>query len=123
MNFPPIVRVFHERRIIVPTTITNVSVLTALLAYSNLGQAYSALLFALVNNGASPVTLFIDTSEDGAAIDAAAQQTLTAAPGQQCSLEVGPEQMRSFFRLTAQTVGPAWPVSACSWTVLGRPRM
>jgi hypothetical protein len=99
---------------------SNVSTLTVLKAFTNLGSTYHTLLFCLQNTDVSnSVTVTIETSEDGVYPDAAVLWTLNCPPQKQVSLEVGPGLLRRYWRLSANTAGPSYPTVAASWCVRG----
>lgn len=97
----------------------NVDTLTVLKAFTALGGEYHTLLFTLVNLGADPVTFIVETSEDGTHADSVAVWTLTATAGKQASLEIGPGQIRKYWRISAHTTSPAYPTAAVQWAIRG----
>jgi hypothetical protein len=98
----------------------NVSTLTVLKAFTNLGSEYHVLLFAVVNeSGTDPVTVIIETSEDGVHPDGVSVWTLEAEPDKQVSLEVGPGLLRQYWRISAHTEDPAYPTAPVRWAIRG----
>jgi hypothetical protein len=109
---------------VVTQTSATVSTSTALQAWVNAGdgssKGFASLLFYLINQDAtSSVTMVIETSEDGVHPDQAAI-SITATPGKQVSHEVGPYQLRSYWRLSATTSGSNVPVK---FGIRGAPRI
>lgn len=96
-----------------------VSILTPLLPFYKFSNATRSLLFALVNTGTVPVHLIIETSEDGVAVDRDRRWDLYVAPGDQGSLEIGPELLRSHWRLSAET-DPPFNATTVKWCVRWR---
>ena len=86
-----------------------VSVLTPLLAFKGSGSVGSlgtadAVLFSVQNvDAVNSATITMETSQDGSSVDLQAPQ-YTIAPGQQCSMEISPQQLRRYFAITAQAV-------------------
>lgn len=96
-----------------------VSTLRTLVEYTEWDD-HDLLLFAVINmSEADPVTVLIDTSEDGVADDQDSHAELAIQPGKQGSLEIGPLQTRRFFRLTAHTAEPDYPTALVKWTIKG----
>jgi hypothetical protein len=87
---------------------TNVSTLTAMVPFTN-WTAADALLFAIINlDSTNPVTMRVESSEDGIHPDVDFTEVV-APPGQQASIEVGPAPVRSYWRVSAYTQSPAYP--------------
>jgi hypothetical protein len=98
----------------------NVSVLTTLYPFTDVGTHHSSLLFAVVNLSATnTLHMVIDTSEDGTHPDGTNQIVVDVAPGYQGSYEVGTLQIRKYFRLSAYTDSPAFPVASANWYIRG----
>ncbi len=96
-----------------------VSTLTPLLPFTALVR-YQLLLFSVQNvDPTNTVTVFIETSEDGESVDTALVYTYTLEPGQQASLQVGPDQIRTYYSLSAQTLGPSFPTAQVTWKLRG----
>ena len=99
---------------------TNVSTLTVLKAFTNLGSDYHTLLFAVQNTHATETCYFtIETSEDGVYPDANVTWYLTCPAQKQASLEVGPGILRRYWRISANTTSPGYPTVAVKWAVRG----
>lgn len=89
----------------------DVSTVTPLLAFTDLSD-YQIILLAVQNvDPSNEVTVFFETSEDGVSVDTTLVYTYTIQPGQQCSLQISPDNMRSFFAITAQTDAPSFPTA------------
>jgi hypothetical protein len=98
----------------------SVSTLTVLKAFTNLGSDYHTLLFVVINtDDTDTVTVTIETSEDGVHPDGTSIWTLTAAPGKQASMEVGPGLLRRYWRMSANTDSPGFPTAAVTWCIRG----
>lgn len=92
---------------------------TVLMPWTFLSNALESMLFAGINlSETDSVTLVLDTSEDASHPDEDKCQTITAGPGKQASFEVGGEPLRSYWRLSAQSVTN--PVQVRWRVVLGR---
>lgn len=101
----------------------NVSTLTTLLSATDLGSDYRSLCFIIENqDGANNVTLIVEASHTGTRFNGGRKQSITAAAGTEESIEVGEPNMYTFYRVSAQTDNPAFPVVAIRWAVLGLPR-
>jgi hypothetical protein len=99
----------------------SVSVLTALLPFTSWPHT-GGLLFAVVNlDAANPLTVILDRSEDGVSPDSdpvtGKTQTATAPPLSQCSFEIGPNPLASYWRLSAHTASPGFPTVQVKWRV------
>jgi hypothetical protein len=99
---------------------SNVSTLTVLKAFTNLGSSYHTLLFAIQNtDSTNNVNLLVETSEDGVYPDAAVRWTVVCPAQKQASVEVGPGILRRFWRVSAYTDSPGYATVACKWAVRG----
>jgi hypothetical protein len=119
------VRTLGKPEIIRSSATQNVSTATTLLSFANgdLGTKYSTLLFVLINNDVSEnANLLIETSEDGTAADAQEKYALVAPAGQQTSVEIGPNIVRRYWRLSAYSDADSYPTVSISWIVRGIPR-
>lgn len=98
-------------------TPTNVSTLTTLVPFTD-WSTRDSILFALINlDSTNSVTLRLETSQDGTHPDGSAAQEVTAGPGQQASMEIGPRPVRRYWRLSAYTSSPSFPVVAVKFEV------
>lgn len=98
----------------------DVSTLTVLKAFTNLGWDYHTLLFVMVNKSASDnVTMLVETSEDGVYPDGLVKWERVAAPLKQVSLELGPWIMRRYWRVSAYSDSPGFPTVPVSWSIRG----
>jgi len=88
----------------------DVSTVTPLLPFTDLSD-YQIVFLAVQNLGPNEVTVFFETSEDGISVDATLVYTYTIQTGQQCSLEISPDNVRSYYSITAQTDAPSFPTS------------
>jgi len=96
-----------------------VSTVTPLLPFTALGK-YQLLLFSVQNlDPTNAVQVTIETSEDGISVDTQTVYQYTIQPGQQCSLDVGPDQLRSYYSLSGQTSSPSYPTANVSWKLKG----
>lgn len=96
-----------------------VSTLTPLLPFTSFSH-HQLLLFSVQNlDPTNAVEVTIETSEDGTSVDTQLVYQYTIQPGQQCSLEVGPDQLRSFYALSAQTSSPSFPTANVTWKIKG----
>ena len=87
---------------VVPMTAIQVgTILTPLMAAKDLSTCGS-VFFAFLNDGAAPVTIRVDTSEDGSLFDADQVYLLTVAPGTQRSLIF--DSPRTFFRASGTSL-------------------
>ena len=94
-----------------------VSVATPLLPFTSFNR-YQQLLFAVQNlDPTNVVVVTIETSEDGVSVDTQLVYQYQIGPGQQCSLEIGPGNLRNFFSITAQTQGPSFPTADVTFQV------
>lgn len=110
-------------RTIIPDTGVSVSTATIIYDWNNLGGEYYQILFYLVNNDlTNACTLIIETSEDGVHPDINAT-SIVIPPGNQGSLEIGPEQLRRFWRLTAHSPSPGYPDISVTWGSRGCERL
>ena len=99
---------------------TNVSTLTVLKAFTNLGSSYHTLLVAVQNTHATETAyVTVETSEDGVYPDANVIWTLTCPAQKQASLELGPGILRRYWRISANTTSPGYPTVALKWCVRG----
>jgi hypothetical protein len=99
---------------------TNVSTLTVLKAFTNLGSYYHTLLFVVQNtDNTNTVTVTIETSEDGVYADQHVLWSLSCPAQKQASLEVGPGLLRRYWRISANSQGPGYPTVALKWAVRG----
>lgn len=115
-----------------PLSPAPVSVLTELLPFTDLSGVIPVLnvskfgfaldSFLLIVDNVDPtntVTVTFETSEDGVSVDTATVYSYTIAPGQQATLEIGPEFTRTYFSISAETQGPSWPTANVNWGVRG----
>jgi len=94
--------------------LVNVSTLTTLLQFQTWTNLDS-LLVALVNlDTTNPVTLRVETSEDGIHPDDEYFEKVAPA-GKQASIEIGPSARRTYWRVSAYTASPAYPTVAVKW--------
>lgn len=113
---------------IVPATVPN-GTPTALLPFTNLAQTIaplitsklgfildSILLIVINTDSTNSLTCFFETSEDGVAVDTSIVYSFTIGPGQQATLEIGPDFVRTYYAITAEGVGAS---CACKWGVRG----
>jgi hypothetical protein len=99
---------------------TNVSTLTVLKAFTNLGSTYHTLLFIIQNTDAlNGVTFVVETSEDGVYPDQHVIWTIACPASKQATVEVGPGLLRRYWRISAYSAGPGYPTVACKWAVRG----
>jgi hypothetical protein len=104
---------------ITDSTTTSVSTLTVLKNWTDLGGTHNQLLFWLSNTDATNyVDLFIETSEDGVRPDIHVE-TVRVPAGKQGSKEIGPFQLRRYWRVSAQTVSPVFPTAVVKWGIRG----
>lgn len=102
---------------------------TALLPFTNLSQTIeplltsklgfildSILLIVINSDPTNSLTCFFQTSEDGVSVDTSIIYTYTIGPGQQATLEIGPDFTRTFYAITAEGAGAS---CACKWGVRG----
>jgi hypothetical protein len=83
-----------------------VSILTPLLPFTDFSK-YQVLILSVQNvDPTSAVTVFFETSQDGFSVDAALTYQYVIQPGEQCSLEVGPQQIRAYYSISAETSSP-----------------
>lgn len=88
-----------------------VSTLTPLLPFFDF-SLFQVILLSVQNvDPTSSVTVYFETSEDGINSDPQLTYSYTILPGQQCSLEVGPQQIRRYYSISAETTGPSFPVA------------
>lgn len=98
----------------------NVSTLTPLVEWTSVTDFVKAL-FALQNtDGVNGVSLIVETSEDGVHPDAEFWRAIAPA-GDQVSYEIGPKEMRKFYRMSAVTASPGFPTVAVNWQMRGLP--
>lgn len=64
---------------------------------------YRTILIAFINKSLQTVTFYVDTSEDGEAVDTSQRNTIEVASGEQGSLEIGPHQLRRYYRVSASS--------------------
>jgi hypothetical protein len=101
-------------------TPVSVSTLAVLMPWQSLG-GLRRVLFAVANlSSTETVTLVADTSEDKLYVDALGQ-VITIPPLSQGSLELGPDALRTFWRLSASTQGPAYDAALVKWMVSSSP--
>lgn len=99
---------------------TNVSTLTVLKAFTNLGSAYHTLLFCLQNtDNSNNVTLLVETSEDGVYPDTNVKWTIACPAQKQASVEIGPGLLRRYWRVSAYSDSPGYATVAVKWAVRG----
>lgn len=99
---------------------TDVSTLTVLKAFTNLGSYYHTLLFVVQNTDAvNTVTFTVETSEDGEYPDQHVLWTISCCAQKQASLEVGPGLLRRYWRISANSQGPDYPTVSVKWAVRG----
>jgi hypothetical protein len=102
-----------------------VNTLSPLLPFFDFSSC-DVILMSVQNIDADPsnlVTVNFETSPDGESIDQDRLYTKDILPGQQFSLEVGPEQLRRWFGITAQSQGPSYPDAKVTWEVVVRLRL
>jgi len=98
----------------------NVSTLTVVKNWINLGSTYHTLLFAVQNTHATESCFVtVETSEDGVYPDANVTWLITCPAQKQASLEVGPGILRRYWRISANTTSPGYPTVAVKWAVRG----
>jgi hypothetical protein len=98
----------------------DVSTLTVLKAFTNLGSSYHTLLFCVQNTDAvNDVTLVVETSEDGVYPDASVVWVVSCPAQKQATVECGPGILRRFWRVSAHSADPEYPVVAVKWAVRG----
>lgn len=99
-----------------PVPVSTVAPLLPFTAFTR----YQLLLVSVQNvDPTNPVQVTIETSEDGESVDTQLVYQYTIQPGQQCSLQIGPDQIRSFYAISAQTAGPSFPTAQVTWKVKG----
>ena len=113
-------------RIVVPVTaITIHNVLTTILAETNLAKA-SSILFAFLNyDAANAYTVTIESGELAGALDAGFVATFDVPPTAggktgQNSYVVGPDQLRSLYRVSAVSIGGGDVLGAWKLAVVER---
>lgn len=89
-----------------------------LLDWADIGNRYTALVFVVINDGASEVTVLVEASEDGASVEAGpfAPQPYVVAAGAQGSDRYGVDVVWRYWRV--RTTGN----STIRWGVKGIPR-
>lgn len=93
-----------------------VSTLTPLLPFTDFSKFQTLILSVQNVDPTNPVTVFFETSEDGISVDSALTYSYTIQPGQQCSLEVGPQNIRTYYSIAAETASP-FPTAMVTWEV------
>lgn len=97
----------------------NVSTLTTLETFT-LFEGFKTLLFTVVNlDSSNSVTMILETSQDGIHPDDDKTYLVSAGPGKQASNEVGPCPLRRWWRISAQTQSPTFPIVAVKWQISG----
>lgn len=97
----------------------NVSTLTVLKAFADLGYEYHTLLFTVTNlDGSNPLNVTFETSENGTNPDCVQVWNLVAQPGKQASMQYT-EGLRRYWRISAATNSPGFPTVACTWEIRG----
>jgi hypothetical protein len=103
-------------------TAQNVSTLTTLLNWTDLGSDYSDLAFQLDNTDASNTcTLIVEASQGGTRPNDR-QLTYTVPASKEGSLEIAGPNLYTYYRVTAQTASPSFPTVSIRWAVIGRRR-
>lgn len=98
---------------------TQVSTPTILLPFTRITA--SSILFCVCNlDPTNPVTMMVETAEHIAFPSSDYEQKVCPAL-QSNSIEIGPGQSRSFWRLSAFTAGPGYPAASVIWCVKIRP--
>jgi hypothetical protein len=98
----------------------DVSSLTPLLPFYDFGGNTGQLLIALVNlDETNNVTLIVENSQDGEHVDIIPTE-LMIPPGKQGTVEVSANTMRKWWRISAHTDDPAFPIVQVKWQVLWR---
>lgn len=93
-----------------------VSTLTPLLPFYDFSKFQVVLLTVQNVDPTNSVTVYFETSEDGFSVDNALTYQFTILPGEQCSLEVGPQQVRKYYSIAAETASP-FPVAQVTFEV------
>jgi hypothetical protein len=86
--------------------------------FQDIGNRYTALVFVVINDGASDVTVLVEASDDGAAVESGpfAPQPYVVAAGAQGSDRYGVDVVWRYWRV--RTTG----TSTVRWGVKGIPR-
>lgn len=98
-----------------PAVVTGTQLVTDWL---DIGNRYTALVFVVINDGASDVTVLVEASEDGASVESGpfAPQPYVVAAGAQGSDRYGVDVVWRYWRI--RTTGD----SEIRWGVKGIPR-
>lgn len=99
----------------------SISTLTTLLGFTEWAGIFS-LRFWLINlDSTNTVDLIVEASPDGVHVDEERIWTRTINPGKAKSIYVGPFADLRFYRATAQTSSPTYPVVSGKFGVTGMP--
>jgi hypothetical protein len=98
----------------------NVSTLTVIKAFIPLGHEYHTLVFVVTNlDATNTVTMLVETTEDGTHPDAVAKWTVDIPALKQGSVELGPNVLRKYWRISANSPSPTFPTCAVTWEIKG----
>lgn len=101
---------------------TNVSTLTTLLNWTDLGSDWASLAFHLDNTDVTNTCTLIVEASQGSLRANDRQQTYVVPLSREGSIEIGPPNLYTFYRISAQTVSPSFPVVSIKWAVTGQRR-
>lgn len=95
---------------------------TVLMDWINGGDLYQILFYVANLDLTQSVTMVIETSETGSHPDINAP-SIVVPPGRQGSLEIGPAQLRRWWRLLASSESPGFTPASVIWGVRGCERL
>ena len=96
-----------------------VSTLTPLLAFTDLGSDFSALAIFLNNTDTTnTVQLIVEFSHGGTNVLESATQTKTIVASREDYVEISPPNPLTYVRISAQTLSP-FPTVNVQWSIIG----
>lgn len=102
-----------------PYATTNVSTLTAVLAFERLPKPFNNLYITMDNtDGVNTVWLRVEQSSDGVYVDIDSPPELEITASKSGTIVIPRANFRSYYRISAYTLTPGFPTVSIKWRVV-----